>query len=186
MRYHTRWTTAVLAAALSVLVLGPAASADPGASEFSLDRAGAAYADVGLVLLTGPPIEEGCVGEGWSLVDTHTVTTPSGLWKEFQMPDERLWLYEAESLGALLSANCGAIARGEAPPIPLLASGTGSTTKLEHWDGDTVRLIYQTRGTVTDAEGHEWSIQARWHTDVTFREDGPPIIRHDDEVIRLR
>jgi hypothetical protein len=186
MRYHTRWTAAALAAAMSVLVLGPAASADPGVSEFFQDGALAAYEDDGLVLLQGPPLEEGCFDQGVPLVDTHTVTNPSGKLKEFQIYDDRIWLFEAESLGALLSANCGAIARGEAPPIPLLASGTGSTTNLEHWDGDTVRFIYQTRGTVTDAEGHEWSIQARWHADVTFREDGPPIIRHEDEVIRLR
>jgi hypothetical protein len=168
------------------LVAGTATTATAGVSEFVEEGALASYEADGLVVLVGPPMDQGCFGEGLITDTVHVIETPSGVEKEFTAYDERMFLFEAPSIGAVVEANCTAIVNGDEWPYPVVASGVGRTTNLEHYTEDTLQRIDQTRGALVDGDGNEWTVQARFHVAATFVDDGPPDITHVSEWIRLR
>jgi hypothetical protein len=172
--------------AACALVVGVAPTATAGASDTIVEGALASYEASGLVLLVGPPMQHGCFGQDLIEDQVHIIEAPSGNSKEFTKYDERMFLFEAPSIGAVVGGNCDAIANDEVWPYPPVASGYGTTTNLEHYTEDGEKWINQTRGVLTDTEGDTWTVQARWQETFAYQDDGPPTTTHYDEWIRLR
>jgi len=82
-------------------------------------------AEADLVLVTGPPFEEGCVGDGFTLVTRKSILKDGLYTSHMNTNGAEMRLYEAPSFEALINAACGALATGGDPPEPI-AFGIGS------------------------------------------------------------
>ncbi len=146
-----------------------------------------------LLILNGPPFEEGCQGEGFVTSDAHVVDTPSERENLHVRYDDEIRAYDMAALGFadfddLIEASCTAVATGGEVP-PALAVGEGSVRVGYHCElgpdgptelgcfesiGSVFRLDVAIRGivTVTDADGNRWRATASFDTTVTVTADG--------------
>lgn len=144
-----------------------------------------------LLVLNGPPFEEGCVGEGFVTSDAHVVDTPSDRENLHVRYDDEVRAYDMAALGfanfdELIGAACAAVATGGDVP-PALAVGEGSVRVGYHCElgpdgptelgcfesiGSVFRLDVAIRGTVTDVDGNRWRATASFDTTITVTADG--------------
>jgi hypothetical protein len=143
----------VMLAAL-ILVMVPATSqADPPGQSGVVERAPQLSAWVlwdgdGLLVLTGPALEDGCVGEGFQFPVATTVSPPGTDTTTTYSHADIVTVYDAEGitdpLDWLFNEACAAIVAGEPGPEPL-ASGEG---RVIYADGATT-----VAATVTTVDG---------------------------------
>lgn len=89
-------------------------------------------AEADLVLVTGPPFEQGCAGEGFTLVSRTSILKDGLYTSHMNTNGAEMRLYEAPSFEALINAACEAFFTGGDMPEPI-AFGIGSW-KYRAWD----------------------------------------------------
>ena len=113
----------------------------------------------GLIVLTGPPLTEGCVGEGFEFPIATTVNAPSGNTATSFSHTDQVWVYDDEGasdpLDWLFNHACGPVLAGEPGP-ELLADGEGRITVTYHTGTDGVlRGRQRVTAKVTTVDGHD-------------------------------
>lgn len=151
-------------AVLMTMVVSPAIAAEPIVDEVVFEFV---YhdAEAELALLTGPALEEGCLGEGFDTQTRYSKLESDGTYSSHvEATGVRLSLFEGFSSGFdVIAASCQAVAMGLEPPQPV-AIGVGSWKFVA--DNQTVlqpnsfgpppegvHAVNSTRGTVTYADG---------------------------------
>jgi hypothetical protein len=89
-------------------------------------------AEADLVLVTGPPFDQGCVGDGFTLVSRKSILKDGLYTSRMNVNGTELRLYEASSFEELINAACEAFFTGGDMPEPI-AFGVGSW-KYRAWD----------------------------------------------------
>ena len=170
----------VIVAALMMLSV-MATPAQAGVSERFTINVGLAYQADGYVLLTGPPVEQGCFGEGFPETELHLVFPENGsVHENWKQDGVGFYLFEADSVGALLDEVCSAIAAGEEPLAPV-GIGEGQILAVARGDaGGTFHVTNSAIGAVTDTDGNTWSVNAR----AKFS-DGPDGFDLQSETIKM-
>lgn len=151
-------STMVLLAAMA-LMIPTAAVADPpdasGVVERAPELSGWVMWDGDLIVLTGPPPEEGCVGEGFQFPIATTANPPGGTSVTRYSHIDSVWVYDDEGTNDpfewLFGGVCVALAAGEPAPEPL-AHGEGRVTLAN----GNLRVTAQ----VTTADGHQGHLNA--------------------------
>ncbi len=82
-----------------------------------------------LVLVTGPPFEQGCLGEGFTVATMRSVLIDGVYTSRMTADGVEMRLYSAPSFGALIDAACEAFFTGGEMP-QAIAFGIGSWTYL--------------------------------------------------------
>jgi hypothetical protein len=85
-----------------------------------------------LVLVTGPPFEQGCPGEGFTLASMTSILKDGLYTSRMNVNGTEMRLYEAPSFDVLINEACGAVFGGGDMPQPI-AFGVGSWT-YKAWD----------------------------------------------------
>ena len=175
-----RWTTAAAgAAALTATVLAPPAHAgtpeDSGVVSRVVDLNAWIFFDAGLLLFTGPPVEEGC-DQPLSVGDYTVVTAPSGQSVSVSAYHDDVHVYD--SLGvhdpfAWIGIACSAPA-GERP-VPL-ASGEGVISSFTRVVDGVPTGHGTVTATLTTVDGGRAHVTARGDT-TSFDDD---VIRYVD------
>jgi len=153
----------VTTCAVASLVVGTstAAIAEPPRSSGVVVREAAMNAplfwDGELVVLVGPPLEQGCLGQGFHHPTTTTVSARGGATITHYRDVDRVWVFDdegvADPLDWLFGYACPAVWAGEAPPSPL-AHGEG--TVVGNWREDADGVVHGNQrfmGHVTTADG---------------------------------
>lgn len=134
MRNHLHQT----ARHLTALGLAVAATATPGiASATPPDESGVVtraaypdarvYAEDGVIVITGPEFQQGCLGLGFAQPVTSFINRPDGTEISHYHVTDQIQVFEGGDPFALIDAACGAIFDGDpstAPPQPI-AVGEG-------------------------------------------------------------
>jgi hypothetical protein len=153
-RFGSRVATTALVAVLGLMIPVAAVADAPdgaGVAERAVSQDHWLFAGDGLIVLEGPPLAEGCVGQFGEYATT-VASTPAGVTITTSTHIDDVWVYDDEGLDPLtwlFTRGCSA-----APPGPL-AHGQGrvSQTLVVDADGvvraDTSTLTAQ----VTTAEG---------------------------------
>jgi hypothetical protein len=89
-------------------------------------------AEADLVLVTGPPFEQGCVGDGFTLASRTSILKDGLYTSTMNVNGTEMRLYEAPSFEVLINAACEAFFTGGDMPEPI-AFGIGSW-KYKAWD----------------------------------------------------
>lgn len=97
--------------------------------------------DDGLIVLTGPPLEEGCFGAGFLEPVATVVNTPSGATLTTVTHSDQVWVFDNEGFvnpfDWLFGRACPAVWAGESAPDPL-AQGEGLVRVSSRVDADGV------------------------------------------------
>lgn len=153
----------VATCAVAALAVGgsTAAIAEPpdstGVVERAADWSAPLFWDGELVVLVGPPLEQGCLDQGWSHPTWSTVSARGGVTITHYTDVDRVWVFDdegvADPLDWLLGSACPAVWAGETPPSPL-AHGEGhvAVTMREDAEG-VVHGNMRFMGEVTTAGG---------------------------------
>ena len=95
----------------------------------------------GLIGLTGPPLEEGCFGEGFLEPAATVVNTPGGFTLTTVTHSDQVWVFDDEGftnpLDWLFGLACPAVWAGQPAPDPL-AQGEGLISVNSRVDADGV------------------------------------------------
>ena len=202
---HATTTHRLGAIALTAILflVGAAGTAAAGVSFEDTFEIGYVYTDgfgVDEVLLTGPPLEQGCFGEGFPSGTGRTAETPAERTNTRNSTESDMWLYDMAEFGVtdpfeFLFLACTQIATGGPIPVPL-ASGSGTVRLNEHCDwtdavdgcfspGSVLHYTNSAQGTMTStASGDVFDVHARAKGSVTFVADGPPV--EDVQILFLR
>jgi hypothetical protein len=194
---HLRRLIVSLAAGLVLAaVIGPAmALAAPPSASGIVARfdsiALVSYQDPadGLVALTGPPAEQGCLGLGFEdyFTPVQAAVTPGGaVIVRVHVDAVPIHVYRASSVAEL----CAAVASGD--DLDLLGSGTARFTHVDNdWFVSETRMNAfgdAATGTLTDTAGASWSFAGVWRALVAPSEGEECLCRtvHEDIVLRPR
>lgn len=166
------WSTAasrLLVLAAVVLMIPTAALATPPDQSGVVERAPELSAWVfwdgdGLIVLTGPPLEEGCFGEGFQFPIATTVQPPSGATLTSYHHTDQVWVYDDEGtsdpIDWLFGRACAAVAAGDPAPEPL-AHGEGRVSVNSRIDADGVEHGHLgVTARVTSADGRRVHLRA--------------------------
>lgn len=93
-------------------------------------------AEADLVLVTGPPFDQGCIGEGFTLASRTSILKDGLYTSHINTNGTEMRLYEAASFDELINAACEAFFTGGDMPEPI-AFGIGSW-KYRSWDQTTL------------------------------------------------
>ena len=110
-----------------------------------------------LIVLTGPPLEQGCFGQGFLEPAATVVNTPSGGTVTTLTHSDQVWVFDNEGFvnpfDWLFGSACAAVWAGEPAPDPL-AQGEGLVRVSSRIDADGVeRGRLGVNATVTTADG---------------------------------
>ena len=154
----------IVAMLVAVALLIPtAARADAPADSGVVERTPSLSAWVisgdGLIVLTGPPLVEGCFGEGFLTPIATVVNTPSGATLTKVTHSDQVWVFDDEGftnpLDWLFGRACPAVWAGQPAPDPL-AQGEGLVSVNSHVDADGVehgKVVVTAK--VTTADGRD-------------------------------
>lgn len=121
-------------------------------------------ADDGLFVVTGPPFEEGCFGEGFLEPLAKVVTAPDGSSVTTVNYQDHAWVYDNQGfddpLDWLFGVVCPAIWAGEPAPVAL-ADGQGVFDVNGSVDTDGVEYVsISLKAVVTTADGQDVRLNA--------------------------
>jgi len=154
----------IVAMLVAVALLIPtAARADAPADSGVVERTPSLSAWVisgdGLIVLTGPPLVEGCFGEGFLTPIATVVNTPSGATLTKVTHSDQVWVFDDEGftnpLDWLFGRACPAVWAGQPAPDPL-AQGEGLVRVNSRVDADGVEHgNVRVTAMVTTADGED-------------------------------
>lgn len=157
----SRTTVVATCAAAALALTIPAAGAAPPDRSGVVERAPIwsppLFWDGELIVLVGPPLEQGCLGEGFRFPTATIVTTPGGDELTSYTDTDSVWVFDDEDvedpLDWLIGRACAAVWSGAPAPEPL-ASGEGKViyNVRARSDGDLEGNIRFT-ARVTTADG---------------------------------
>lgn len=176
----------VLLPALVLAAVGVPVGASAGVVEDVPVATGYFYEGDGYALFTGPPFEQGCLGEGFPEATAMLVDPPADLEHFSARFESDMLLYDLDALGLdsageLLDVACTAVAQGSDDVPTPIAAGTGRVSFRERCEygidgcgspGSVLHAKDDTHGTVTTADGTTLRVRGRVVVDVFFTEDG--------------
>ena len=153
----------------------PVEREDPGLAFFSIEDV-----EAGLVMVTGPPLEQGCFGQGFEpALRTQGVTLPDGTILGVATGQQDTWVYEGSSIGEL----CFELAVNGISPT-LVASGTGRVAATDNdlnvTSGRTNTFGVTVTGRLATPDGERCNLRA--HNRAQITEDGFVPIVNDIRV----
>lgn len=169
-----RMTIGAAAAALAagLLSAGPVAADPPeesGVVTREMGTVGYFYSDGEVIVLTGPPFEEGCVEENFPPVVASVVQRGDGeTFVHFQADEIPIMVFEGNDPFALLDQGCGAVLDDDPstnPPEPI-AMGIGRHSVNETFDENGAHIRNSINGRVTFTDGSEKHVKATASFDV--------------------
>jgi hypothetical protein len=122
------------------------------------------FADDGLIVLTGPPLEQGCFGQGFMQPLAKVVTFPDGATETTSTFKDHAWVFDDEGfdnpLDWLFGVACAAVMAGEPAPDSL-AHGEAVIQVNGSTDADGVGdLSSSLKAIVTTADGQDVRLNA--------------------------
>ena len=159
--------TTCVAAALA-LTIPAAAIAGPPDQSGVVERApvwsAPLFWDGELIVLVGPPLEQGCVDEGFHFPTATTVATPGGDTITRYTDTDLVWVFDdegvADPIDWLIGRACAAVWAGEPAPEPL-AHGEGRVIYNVRVDADgDVHGSQRLTAQVTTADGGRTHLSA--------------------------
>lgn len=176
---------ALLAATAVLLALLPS-PARAGVSGYATFEGGFVYGEDGMAVFTGPPFEQGCLGQGFPSSEAHLVYPADGTGDRLQARfDSAVMVYDLDALELsdpfeLLGMACNAVFNGHPVPQPI-ATGYGAATTVERClqpdaecgaPGTVFHGHNWVHATVTDTSGQELKVRAGAKFTVTITEEG--------------
>lgn len=182
-RRRSGLVASVVTAAMTLAFAAPA-SANEGVPEEEVADAAFFVNGDGVILVTGPPFEEGCFGEGFPQETYLERRTPSGVRNSNVTVEETdAFLVQGDDFFTLLDEVCPALAAGEPSPAVILATGTGSARAARHENRDGSALERANlRATLETPDGAVLDVRA--HTTIAIRADGSLDVRN--AFVRVR
>jgi len=143
-----------------------------------------------LVLVTGPPFEQGCVGDGFTLVSRTSILEDGLYTSHMNVDGTEMRLYEAPSFDVLINAACEAFFTGGDMPEPI-AFGIGSW-KYRAWDQTELPASsFDAPPVGTHIRDSAWAsmvftdgtqAQVRGVTDLVWTENGPDFLLYGIDI----
>jgi hypothetical protein len=160
-RTPRRLLAATAAAALAAVTVG-AASASAGSSGEEMVGIGRVYDNGHYALFTGPPFEQGCMGE-FPLFPAHVVTAPGGIRTFTARGTNDAMLYDLTALGLtsgveLIGVACDAVFGGGDVPEPI-ATGQTQDVLQGRETADAGQYRDSSRGTLYGTDGTRYEVQ---------------------------
>lgn len=175
-----RQVKAAIGLAAAFVLAMPAATASAGASSYEDRQIAHFYINADYAVYTGPPFEQGCLGEGFIESRTHVVRPTESREISRSKFEDRIQVYDNSEYGFtdpfdLISLACDAVFSGEGEvPVPI-ASGEGTVTSSQKVsvlpDGFVVQAQDSVRGDVVDEFGQVWSVHGLAKYTVTVQGD---------------